>query len=89
MPWNLHRSVQAQVDVAIGATHLALELIDSRYHDPDHAGFLDNLGDGLLNQGLYLGPQVDTEKTVVAATLMFDVDDDAAMSCQMTGRHPH
>jgi hypothetical protein len=38
---------------------LALELIGTRYSDPD-ATFAEHLADGLFNQGLYLGPVIHT-----------------------------
>ncbi|WP_442782655.1 hypothetical protein [Collimonas fungivorans] len=79
----------AEVDAAIARTHLALELIDSRYSDPDDADFLENLADGLLNQGLYLGPQVDAGRARNAAELAIEVDSgDTSKTKQLHGRHP-
>ena len=49
---------QAEIDDAIGSTRLALELIQSRYADPKQASFFDALADGLLNQGIWLGPEI-------------------------------
>ncbi|WP_344761911.1 2-keto-4-pentenoate hydratase [Actimicrobium antarcticum] len=49
----------ADIDAAIVRTHLSLELLDSRYLDHRAVSFLDNLADGLVNQGLFLGPQID------------------------------
>ncbi|MBI3285166.1 MAG: fumarylacetoacetate hydrolase family protein [Burkholderiales bacterium] len=51
----------SEVDAAIARTHLALELIDTRYSEPEQASFAEHLADGLFNQGLYLGPVVDGE----------------------------
>ncbi len=48
----------AEIDAAIGATHLALELIQSRFNHDSGAGFFDQLADGLFNQGLFLGPKI-------------------------------
>ena len=53
-PWS-----PAEVDAAVGATHLALELIASRYEPGAEPSFDDKLADGLVNQGLFLGPRVD------------------------------
>ena len=50
----------ADVDAAIARTHLALELIGSRYADPGEASFTEHLADGLLNQGLLIGPETST-----------------------------
>jgi len=49
----------ADVDAAISRTHLALELINSRYSNPTDCTFPEMLADGLDNQGLFIGPQVD------------------------------
>lgn len=51
----------AEVDSAVEATHLALELIDSRYAADAAPSFEDKLADGLVNQGLFVGPRVDGE----------------------------
>ncbi|MCL1091403.1 hydratase [Shewanella profunda] len=51
---------EAEIDAAIGKTHLALELIKSRYHTPSEATHFDALADGLVNQGLWLGPTLNT-----------------------------
>ncbi len=49
----------ADVDAAIARTHIALELIASRYDDPAGASMTDHLADGLLNQGLLIGPEIN------------------------------
>ena len=51
-----------EVDAAIARTHMALELINSRYADPASCEFPEMLADGLVNQGLFIGPQVDSEQ---------------------------
>ncbi len=50
----------ADVDGVIAETRLALELIDSRYTHAEQLHFYDHFADGLFNQGLLLGPVVDT-----------------------------
>jgi 2-keto-4-pentenoate hydratase len=49
----------AEIDAALGPTRLALELIFSRYSNPGEASYFDALADGLVNQGLLLGPELD------------------------------
>ena len=49
----------AEVDAALGSCHMALELVQHRYAGDAEVGFLDQLADGLLNQGLFLGPEID------------------------------
>lgn len=52
---------EAEVRSAIGATHLALELIIRPYSADAGAQFLDQLAAGLFNQGLYIGPALAEE----------------------------
>lgn len=49
---------ETEIDAAIATTRLALELIQSRYDVPEQATFFDALADGLLNQGIWLGPEL-------------------------------
>lgn len=66
-----------EIDSAISHCHLALELIQSRYLPDSGAGYLDQLADGLFNQGLYLGP------TLAAGALV--TEPDAAQDTAATG----
>ncbi|GAB3550624.1 fumarylacetoacetate hydrolase family protein [Noviherbaspirillum agri] len=77
-----------EIDAAIVVTHLALELIESRYDDPAAAGFVDNLADGLLNQGLFIGPQVDGDLARHAAAIPLCVRLESGEEKQLDGRHP-
>lgn len=79
----------ADVDAAIERTHLALELIDSRYSDPGSVPFAENLADGLLNQGLLIGPQVDSEKARAAGTMTIRVNLETGRDTELEGRHPN
>jgi 2-keto-4-pentenoate hydratase len=79
----------AEVDAAIVRTHLALELIDSRYSDPADAAFAENLADGLLNQGLFIGPQVDSEKARTTDAMTIRVTHENGQQTQLDGRHPN
>jgi 2-keto-4-pentenoate hydratase len=79
----------AEVDGAIVRTHLALELIESRYADPAEVSFVENLADGLVNQGLFIGPQVDDGKARVMAVLPLRVTDGTGKETLLDGRHPN
>ena len=52
---------ETEIDAAVGATRLALELVQSRYDAPEQATFFDALADGLVNQGIWLGPELSRE----------------------------
>lgn len=51
----------ADVDAAIIRTHLALEIIGCRYSEPSTCTFPEMLADGLVNLGLFIGPEIDSE----------------------------
>ena len=78
----------ADVDAAIAHTRLALELIDSRYVDPGAVSFAENLADGLLNQGLFLGPEVDTEQARATEVMTIEIANADSRTTQLDGRHP-
>jgi 2-keto-4-pentenoate hydratase len=82
-PW-----LAADVDAAIARTHLALELIDSRYDGSDTPGFADKLADGLVNQGLYIGPEVDGERARQTAGMAIQWAVDGQPADNREGRHP-
>lgn len=79
----------ADIDAAIARTHLALELIDSRYTDPAAVSFAENLADGLLNQGLFIGPQVNDEQARSTASMTITVQPEAEPERRLDGRHPN
>jgi len=79
----------AEVDAAIARTHLALELIDSRYSHPDDAGFAENLADGLLNQGLFIGPQVDDDEARAISNMTIRVILELDQEIRLDGHHPN
>lgn len=55
----------ADIRAAITRVHLALELLDSRFYAEPKPNHLQSLADGLVNQGLLLGPQIDPEQAFV------------------------
>ena len=79
----------AEVDAAIVRTHLALELIDSRYSNPGDADFAENLADGLLNQGLFIGPHVDGEAARNTSDMPIQVALEMDQEIHLNGRHPN
>lgn len=79
----------AEVDAAIAHTHLALELIDSRYTDPAAVSFAENLADGLLNQGLFIGPDVDAERARAAGAMTITIVGAHGDEQDLDGRHPN
>ncbi|MGZ9897859.1 hypothetical protein [Shewanella gaetbuli] len=76
-----------QIEQGIGATHLALELIQSRFSADYKASYLEMLADGLSNQGLYLGPKIDKALAYQASKLTIKVTSDDKVQ-EFAGAHP-
>jgi 2-keto-4-pentenoate hydratase len=78
---------EAEVDAAIGAVHLALELIQSRYLDPASLTFPEALADGLVNQGLVLGPKMDLALARDCCELPLQIEI-GSVTIDKAGKHP-
>lgn len=89
LPARAQAYTPAEVDAAIARTHLALELIGSRCRDAATFGFAENLADGLFNQGLFIGPEVDGEQARHAGELAISIAARNGPTRQFDGRHPN
>lgn len=79
----------ADVDTAIVRTHMALELINSRYTDPASCEFPEMLADGLVNQGLFIGPQVDCDRARGASSFTVTMTCANGEVIERQGQHPN
>ena len=77
-----------EVTQAIANTHLAFELIATRYAEPDLLTFPEALADGLSNSGLLLGPAIywkDQQELAGIALTLTGPDGELG---RWEGRHP-
>ncbi|WP_250508361.1 MULTISPECIES: 2-keto-4-pentenoate hydratase [unclassified Caballeronia] len=65
---------EAEVLDALGHTHLALELLGSRYSHPESLTFPELLADGLFNAGLVIGPRVRLPDGAAPADLPLEIE---------------
>ncbi|PRX32815.1 2-keto-4-pentenoate hydratase [Paraburkholderia sp. BL18I3N2] len=83
---------EAEVLAALGHTHLALELLGSRYSHPETLTFPELLADGLFNAGLVIGPRVNSIEGATLADLPVELDISLASvgeeAVTFAGRHP-
>lgn len=77
-----------EVDAAIGRTHLALELINCRYQDPSQCEFAEMLADGLVNQGLFIGPEVNSVAAEAAGDIALTLRYGDTQQ-ELAGHHPN
>ncbi|MGI4841173.1 MAG: fumarylacetoacetate hydrolase family protein [Janthinobacterium lividum] len=79
----------AQIVAAISEVHLALEVIDCRYTDPQTLPFEQLLADGLFNHGLVLGEAITLPNAGgMPSELEITLRDAAAERLNIKGRHP-
>lgn len=78
-----------EVDSAILRTHMALELIHGRYRDPGSVAFPEMLADGLVNQGLFIGPEIDAEAARAAGEIVIKVSCASGEQGEHAGVHPN
>jgi 2-keto-4-pentenoate hydratase len=79
----------AEVDAAISRTHIALELIGSRYTDPSAVSYEEHLADSLLNEGLVIGPQVDSEAARLTGAMPLRIRIGTGIATELDGAHPN
>jgi 2-keto-4-pentenoate hydratase len=62
-----------EIITVLGSAHLALELILNRFLPTEKASHFDNLADCLVNQGMYIGPEIELAEAMQASefTLTF------------------
>lgn len=77
-----------EINDAIGSCHMALELIQSRYTDTQDVEFCEKLADGLFNQGLYIGPEIEREKAFAATQINITIEQDTHVQT-FSGQHPN
>jgi 2-keto-4-pentenoate hydratase len=87
LPWRVQPYGADEVKAAVGAAHLALELIDQRYDGGVPLQFADRLADGLVNQGLYLGDEVDLARARTAQTMHIEMVVDQQPLLSQQGAH--
>ncbi|MGJ8693314.1 MAG: fumarylacetoacetate hydrolase family protein [Thalassotalea sp.] len=64
---------ESEIDQAVASCHMALELMQTRFTETSAAEFNEKLSDCLMNQGLFIGPELDKEKAYQAATIAIKV----------------
>jgi 2-keto-4-pentenoate hydratase len=68
---------------------MALELMNTRYLDPSSCEFPEMLADGLVNQGLFIGPQVDSDQARGASSFTITMNWANGGVIERQGQHPN
>jgi len=84
LPARTEGYTNEEVDAAIATTHMALELLQRRYAPSDDLIFADRQADCLLNQGIFVGPEITKAQAYDAAKIDITIDDQ-----KHDGKHPN
>ncbi|MGX9417404.1 hydratase [Vibrio sp. WJH972] len=88
LPANPNGYTDEEINEAIGSCHMALELIQSRFADDSDAEFYERLADGLVNQGVFIGPEINREKAFAAANIDITITQGEQVQT-FAGKHPN
>ncbi|WP_022943278.1 hydratase [Psychromonas hadalis] len=76
----------AEIDNAVKSCHMALELMQDRFSS--EVSFYEKLADCLLNQGLFIGPEIDKSKAYLASKFVINIDQHELLQT-FSGKHPN
>ncbi|WP_370980363.1 hydratase [Agaribacterium sp. ZY112] len=79
---------EEEISAAFGKAHMALELMQDRWSDAAELAFCEKLADGLFNQGIYLGPEIDLEQGKVASSFKLSLQQADTLQA-FDGKHPN
>ena len=79
---------EGDVIAAIGSAHMALELMQSRFADDAGQSFFESLADCMLNQGVYVGPEIDLDTAINAHAIKITVVQGEEKR-ELDGKHPN
>lgn len=79
----------ADVDAAIARSHMALELMNTRYAEPTSCEHVEMLADGLVNQGMFIGPEVDGNNARGASSFTITATCANGEVIERQGQHPN
>ena len=79
---------QAEIDDALSGCYMALELMQDRFQENSGVEFYEKLADCLVNQGLFIGPEINRSLAYSASEITINVSQ--ANSAQtFAGEHPN
>ncbi|MEH6395827.1 fumarylacetoacetate hydrolase family protein [Pseudoalteromonas sp.] len=76
-----------QINTAVGNTYMALELIQNRFTDDYQPTHFEKLADGLFNQGIVIGPEINKADAFTAEQIELSITQNAHSNTQV-GKHP-
>ncbi|MDO6446952.1 hydratase [Colwellia sp. 1_MG-2023] len=79
---------EAEIIEAIGSAHMALELMQSRFSEDAEQSFYESLADCMLNQGVFVGPEIDKKTAIALKKIKINVTQGDELR-KLDGVHPN
>lgn len=73
---------------AIGSAHMALELMQKRFAPDAQQSFFESLADGMTNQGMFVGPEIDKELAINTSEVTISITQ-TSNNLSLDGIHPN
>ena len=84
---------ETEIDDAVKSCHMALELMQDRFIGQKDVSFYEKLADCLVNQGLFIGPEIDKAQAYLSSqfTINFtqELNSQGASKQRFFGKHPN
>lgn len=88
LPAKAEGYTEQEIDAAIGSCHMALELMQSRFANDSGVEYFEKLADGLVNQGMFIGPEMTLETAAALAKVAVTVSQGETVQT-FDGSHPN
>lgn len=88
LPAQSQARSEAEIDAALASAHMALELMHVRLDKDSGASFHEKLSDCLVNQGVYLGPEINLEKAKASSAMLISIQQGDSKQ-EFAGKHPN
>lgn len=79
---------EAEIIDAIGSANMALELMQSRFADDAEQSYFESLADCMVNQGMFVGPEIDLATAANVSTVQIKVTQGEEVR-ELDGKHPN
>ncbi|MCP4320530.1 MAG: hydratase [Psychromonas sp.] len=77
-----------EIDNAVQGCFMALELMQDRFSEDETPSFHEKLADCLVNQGLFIGPEIDKQQAYLASEIKIEISQSNNKQTY-NGKHPN
>lgn len=88
LPAQQEDFTEDQINDSIASAHMALELMQNRWEEGAEISFYEKLADGLVNQGIFIGPEIDKQNAMAANQVAIEISQ-GGNTRRFEGKHPN